>query len=93
VASTSRIPGRRLALAWGAAILATGCSGPSFIDRECIKGRLSEEQAKEVNAGPWGHLPTYNRNAEGKCEDCAAAEDRVFAARCSDFIKKLTLHD
>ena len=73
--------------------MATGCSGPSFIDRECIKGRLSAEQAKEVNAGPWGHLPTYNRDADGKCTDCAAAEDRVFAARCSDFIKKLTLHD
>ncbi len=69
------------------------CKGPSFVDKECIKGRISTEQAEEVNAGPWGHLPSYNRDAEGKCVDCAEAEDRIFAARCSEFIKKLTLHD
>ena len=83
----------RIAFALLAFAVATSCSGPSFLDKECIKGRLSQEQAEEVNAGPWGHLPTYNRDAEGKCVDCAAAEDRIFAARCSDFIKKLTLHE
>ena len=71
----------------------TSCKGPSFVDKECIKGRLSKEQAEEVNAGPWGHLPSYNRDAEGKCVNCAEAEDRIFAARCSNFIKKWTLHD
>ena len=76
-----------------AAVVVTSCSGPSFIDKECIKGRLSPEQAEEVNAGPWGHLPTYNRDAEGKCLHCAEAEDRIFAARCSNFIKELTFHE
>jgi hypothetical protein len=73
--------------------VATNCSSPGFIDKECIKGRLSQEQAEAVHAGPWGHLPTYNRDAEGKCVDCVAAEDRIFAARCSNFIKKLSFHD
>ena len=74
-------------------LLAAACQGPSFIDKECIKGRLSAEQAEEINKGPWGHLPTYNRDEDGHCEDCAAAEDRVFAAKCSDFFKEITLHD
>jgi len=85
------------ALLWvvvmSAVVFVAGCRGPSFIDKECIKGRLSHEQAEEVNAGPWGHLPTYNRDAEGKCVRCAEAEDRIFAARCSNFIKELTLHE
>lgn len=82
-----------LAVALSAVVVATSCRGPSFIDKECIKGRLSHEQAEDVNAGPWGHLPSYNRDAEGKCLHCAEAEDRIFAARCSDFIKKWTLHE
>lgn len=69
------------------------CTGPSFVDKECIKGRLSKQQAEEINKGPWGHLPTYNRDAKGKCEECAEAEDRVFAAKCSNFIKEITLQD
>lgn len=67
----------------------TACSGPSKIDEECIKGRLSKQQAAEINQGPWGHLPTYNRDADGKCKDCAQAEDRVLSGKCSDFIKHL----
>lgn len=74
-------------------LAAVGCQGPSFIDKECIKGRLSAEQAEEINQGPWGHLPTYNRDEENHCKDCAAAEDRVLAAKCSDFLKKVTLHE
>ena len=74
-------------------LFAAACQGPSFIDKECIKGRLSAEQAEEINKGPWGHLPTYNRDPDGHCEDCAAAEDRIFAAKCSEFLKKITLHD
>ncbi len=74
-------------------LTAVGCQGPSFIDKECIKGRLSAEQAEEINQGPWGHLPTYNRDEENHCKDCAAAEDRVLAAKCSDFLKKVTLHE
>jgi hypothetical protein len=74
-------------------LTAGGCQGPSFIDKECIKGRLSAEQAEEINQGPWGHLPTYNRDEENHCKDCAAAEDRVLAAKCSDFLKKVTLHE
>jgi len=70
-----------------------GCGGPSFIDRECIKGRISTEQAEKINEGPWEHLPTYNRDADGKCKDCAEERDRVFAAKCSEFIKEVTLQD
>jgi len=73
--------------------VAGGCTGPSFIDKECIKGRISEEQAKEINKGPWEHLPTYNRDADGKCKDCAAERDRIFAAKYSKFIKEITLQD
>lgn len=70
-----------------------GCAGPSFIDQECIKGRISTEQAEEINKGPWEHLPTYNRDAEGKCKDCAVEQDRILSAKCSEVIKELTLHD
>ena len=73
--------------------MALGCGGPSFIDRECIKGRISSEQAQKINEGPWEHLPTYNRDADGKCKDCAEERDRVFAAKCSEFIKEITLQD
>jgi hypothetical protein len=72
---------------------AAGCQGPSFIDKECIKGRISSEQANKINKGPWEHLPTYNRNAEGKCKDCAEEKDRIFAAKCSHLIKEVTLQD
>jgi hypothetical protein len=67
------------------------CSGPGFIDRECIKGRISSEQANEINKGPWEHLPSYNRDANGKCKDCAQEGDRIFSAKCSQFIKDVTL--
>jgi hypothetical protein len=67
------------------------CSGPSFIDKECIKGRISSEQANEINKGPWEHLPSYNRDANGKCKDCAHESDRIFSAKCSQFIKDVTL--
>jgi len=70
-----------------------GCTGPSFIDKECIKGRISSEQAAAINEGPWEHLPSYNRDAEGKCVDCAVETDRVFSAKCSRFIKEVTLED
>ena len=83
----------RLGLFAMALVCGLGCTGPSFIDKECIKGRISTEQAKEINKGPWEHLPTYNRDAEGKCKDCAAEKDRVFAAKCSEFIKEMTLQD
>lgn len=73
--------------------VAAGCSGPSFIDKECIKGRISSEQAQAVNEGPWEHLPSYNRDAEGRCVDCAAERDRIFSAKCSRFIKEVTLED
>ena len=83
----------RLAPLWIALLGALSCTGPSFVDKECIKGRLSKQQAEEINKGPWGHLPTYNRDAKGHCEECAEAEDRVFAAKCSRFIKEITLQD
>ncbi len=73
--------------------LGCACSGPSFIDEECIKGRISQEQADEINKGPWEHLPSYNRNADGKCKDCAEEKDRILSAKCSQFIKEATLHD
>lgn len=65
------------------------CTGPSKIDEECIKGRLSKAQAAEINQGPWGHLPLYNTNAEGQCKDCAQEGDRVLSAKCSNFIKRI----
>jgi len=70
-----------------------GCGGPGFIDRECIKGRISSEQANQINEGPWEHLPSYNRDADGKCKDCAEEQDRIFSAKCSKFIKEVTLQD
>jgi hypothetical protein len=75
------------------AAMAVACSGPGLIDKECIKGRISSEQATEINKGPWEHLPTYNRGADGKCKDCAQESDRIFSAKCSQFIKDATLHD
>lgn len=66
-----------------------GCGRPSMIDEECIKGRLSKEQAAEINQGPWGHLPSYNRDGDGHCKNCAREGDRVLSATCSDFIKRL----
>ena len=75
------------------AACAAGCTGPSFIDEECIKGRISREQADAINEGPWEHLPSYNRDAEGKCKDCAVETDRIFSAKCSRFIKEITLDD
>ncbi len=65
------------------------CAGPSKIDEECIKGRLSKEQAAEINQGPWGHLPLYNSDADGQCKDCAKEGDRVLSAKCSNFIKRI----
>ena len=76
-----------------AAASAVACTGPSFIDEECIKGRISKEQAAKINEGPWEHLPTYNRGADGKCKDCAEETDRIFSAKCSRFIKDVTLHN
>jgi len=74
--------------------LASACRGPSFIDEECIKGRLSAEQAKEINDRSWGHLPSYNRDATGThCKDCAVEGDRVLSGKCSQFIKEATLHN
>ena len=86
-----RVLGPALLLLAGAS--AAGCRGPSFIDKECIKGRISSEQASRINEGPWEHLPSYNRDADGKCRDCAEEMDRIFAAKCSRFIKEATLHD
>lgn len=76
-----------------AAASAVACKGPSFIDEECIKGRISKQQAAAINEGPWEHLPTYNRGPDGKCKNCAEEMDRVFSAKCSQFIKEATLHD
>jgi hypothetical protein len=88
-----RLPLLGLALVVLTAATAVACSGPSFIDKECIKGRISSEQANEINKGPWEHLPSYNRDADGKCKDCAQEYDRIFSAKCSNFIKDATLHD
>lgn len=71
------------------ATMLSGCRGPSVIDEECIKGRLSPQQAAEINQGPWGHLPSYNNNGEGQCRDCAQEGDRVLSAKCSNFVKRL----
>jgi hypothetical protein len=49
--------------------------------------------AHEINKGPWEHLPSYHRDADGKCRDCAEAKDRIFSAKCSGFIKEVTLED
>ena len=76
-----------------AAAGAVACRGPGFIDEECIKGRISSEQANKINEGPWEHLPSYNRDADGKCKDCAQETDRIFSAKCSEFIKEVTLQD
>lgn len=66
------------------------CSKPGLIERDCIKGRLSSEQADAINSREWQHVPTYNRGPDGDCKNCAAVGDRVLAARCSDELKKLT---
>ena len=71
-----------------AAASLTACTGPSKLDEECIKGRLSKDQAAEINKGPWSHLPTYNRDAGGQCKDCAQEGDRVLSAKCSNFVKR-----
>jgi len=84
---------RSAILALASALCGAACQGPSWVDEECIKGRLSSEQAEQVNRGPWGHLPTYNRNPEGRCEHCAEAGDRILAARCSKVLKEVTLHE
>ena len=76
-----------------AAAHAVACRGPGFIDKECIKGRISSEQANAINKGPWEHLPSYNRDADGQCKDCAEEMDRIFSAKCSQFIKEATLQD
>jgi hypothetical protein len=88
-----RRPRLVLALLALAGLNAVACRGPSFIDEECIKGRISKEQAAEINEGPWEHLPTYNRDADGKCKNCAEETDRILSAKCSRFIKEMTLHD
>jgi hypothetical protein len=73
-------------MAWLLGAVLSACSAPTF-DETCIKGRLSETQAEAVNRGPWGHLPTYNRDSLGDCQNCAAPEDRILSASCSDFLK------
>ena len=35
----------------------------------------------------------YAPKAATECKDCAAEKDRVFAAKCSEFIKEMTLQD
>lgn len=72
-----------------ALVAVAGCTGPSKIDEECIKGRLSKEQAAEINKGPWGHLPLYNQDANGQCKDCAQETDRVLSAKCSNLVKRI----
>jgi hypothetical protein len=69
--------------------VAGGCLGKT-IDRECIRGRLSAEQADEINNAHWGKLPSYNRGEDGKCIHCAAVDDRILAAECSEFLKEVT---
>ena len=91
--ATKRGSMRTLVLVWCMLAFSLGCMGTSLVDRECIKGRLSDKQAKEVNAGPWGHLPTYNQSESGGCKHCAEDGDRVLAARCSELVKKLMLDD
>lgn len=69
-----------LALAWTAITLGVGAE----FDRVCVEGRLSAEQARALNAGTWGHCPSY------RDEDCVAKEkDRVFVGECSEFFKFL----
>jgi|SRR5215475_4997918 len=87
------LPLLRAALVVLTAASALACTGPGFIDKECIKGRISSEQAEEINKGPWEHLPTYNRDADGKCKDCAQEYDRIFSAKCSQLIRDVTLRD
>lgn len=80
-------------LALGLLSVVSGCAGPSFIDEECIKGRLSTEQAEKINTGPWQHLPSYNQDDSGHhCRHCAVEGDRVLSAKCSQFIKEATFH-
>lgn len=72
------------------ALFVSGCVG-HMVDKKCIRGRLSEEQANAINAEHWGKLPSYNKNHEGTCKHCAKAGDRVLASECSDFLKEVTL--
>jgi hypothetical protein len=59
----------------------------------CIKGRISEDQAKAINKKDWLHTPTYCEDQAGENKvggtytgqsDCQARKyDRILSAECS----------
>jgi hypothetical protein len=78
-----------LATLLAAALATGGCLG-HWIDEQCIKGKLSEEQAAAINDETWGHLPEYNQDENGHCLHCAKARDRILAEECSELLKHPT---
>ena len=69
--------------------LTLGCSVGDAIDKLCIKGRISAEQAKLLSQTKWQHTPTYCTSRNGR-SDCEPNEyDRVLSANCSEALKSL----
>ena len=72
----------------------SGHPGDAF-ESLCIKGRLSSEQAQEVNALDWSRRPNYCSDEIGKDKNgkryvgqshCKAEKhDRILRASCSQF--------
>ena len=58
------------------------------IDKICVEGKFSAEQAAAVNALPWGKCPGY-RNGE-----CSVEEgDRMLARECSELSRSFFLRN
>ena len=73
---------------WGLVILVGIWTVISFsgdtIDKTCIEGRLSEDQANVINQLEWGKCPGYRNGV------CRAEEgDRVLVRECSELSKKV----
>ena len=61
--------------------------GPK-IDKTCVEGVLSSEQAGVINSLPWGKCPKYR---DGYCR--AEEGDRIVVGGCSKLSRKIFLQD
>jgi hypothetical protein len=61
-------------------------------DRQCVRGRISDHQARALNKLPWEKCPSYRRGMDGECLE-VQRNDRVVNRECSEFMRGLTFRN